>query len=341
MADQVHVGIIGFGFMGHTHAGAYAWAGREGHARCEVVGIADSRGTAALEAHTGNLASGKEQAGLEKARFVTDHRSLLDDPSIDLVSICTPTDTHVDLAIEALAAGKHVVVEKPVAVRSSDAERLREAGEKTDRICMPAMCMRFWPGWHELKVMIEQRSLGAVVAASFLRIGSPPSWSGFYADSDRSGGAILDLHIHDVDFILHCFGEPESVVSVGSASHISSQYRFASGPPMVVAEGGWLRSPHTPFTMRYTIEFERGVVAFDLSEDPASMVHDEHGSRAVEIAPGTGYDHQAAAIVRAILEGGPSPVSLGDAATGLRIVEAERRSAASGAATRLRDGGHA
>jgi predicted dehydrogenase len=117
------------------------------------------------------------------------------------VSICTPTDSHIELAMTALAAGRHVLVEKPVALRSAEVARLAQAAAPAGRVCMPAMCMRFWPGWEWLKERIEAGEFGRVRSATFQRVGAPPDWSAFYGDYARSGGPLHDLHIHDADFI--------------------------------------------------------------------------------------------------------------------------------------------
>ncbi|MGP1273543.1 MAG: Gfo/Idh/MocA family protein [Phycisphaerales bacterium] len=341
MGDRIGIGIIGFGFMGRTHAGAYRWAAHHGGCGpAEVLCVADRRGSSAFESSGGNLGDAAHGLDADRTRVVTDHRVLLDDPAIDLVSICTPTDTHVDLAIEALEAGKHVLVEKPVAVTSDDAMRLVEASKQSDRVCMPAMCMRFWPGWSQLISTVHARTLGRTLAASFTRTGAPPAWSAFYADESKSGGAMLDLHIHDVDFILRCFGAPDAVTSVGSASHVSTQYRFRDGPGLVVAEGGWLRSSATPFTMRFVVEFEHGVMAFDLASDPSVTVYaDEDGTTPIDVSGSTGYDHQAAAMLRAVRAGRQSPVGVAEAVRGLRIVEAERDSLERGETVAVRHDG--
>src|SRR6185295_16666128 len=93
---------------------------------------------------------------------------LLARKDLDLVSICTWTDSHVDLALAALAAGKHVLVEKPIALRERPAART---------LCMPAMCMGFWPGWSLLHEAVADRRWGPVRSAVFRRHASRPAWA--------------------------------------------------------------------------------------------------------------------------------------------------------------------
>lgn len=84
---------------------------------------------------------------------------MLADPSIDAIDICTPTHTHLDLVLAALAAGKHVICEKPMARTSAEARQMVDAAAKAGRILMPAMCLRFWPEWAWLKEGGVERSL--------------------------------------------------------------------------------------------------------------------------------------------------------------------------------------
>src|SRR5262249_22988508 len=134
------------------------------------------------------------------------HEDLLANPAVQLVSICTPTDTHVDLAIAALRAGKHVLLEKPVALVAKDAARLADTARAAGTLCIPAMCMRFWPGWTFLRDAYRDGRFGQLRALSLHRLGSGPGWSSdFYRNVARSGGALVDQHIHDTDFVVYLF----------------------------------------------------------------------------------------------------------------------------------------
>ena len=96
---------------------------------------------------------------------------------------------HVDLAIAALEAGKHVLVEKPVAVTADEVRRLAEVDARTDALCMPAMCMRFWPAWTWLAERVREGTYGAVRSAAFQRRATPPRWGGgVYEDDSRPRG---------------------------------------------------------------------------------------------------------------------------------------------------------
>ena len=269
----IGVAVIGFGFMGRTHAAAFESARLAGYP-CELRGIATDDPSPAPD--------------VAAPRLTTE--ALLDDPGIELVSICTPTDTHVELAIRALEAGKHVVVEKPVALDVAGIKRLAAVAERTGKVCLPAMCMRWWPGWSWLRDHIFSRTFGAVRAARFERLNATPDWSPFYRNANRSGSALFDLHIHDTDFVRCCFGEPSAVTSVGNRNHLTTLYHYERGPRHVVAEGGWFDEPGMPFVMRYRVEFERAVVEFDLSADPTVRVIQGTTASPVRFPPETAYD---------------------------------------------------
>ena len=336
MSKTVGIGIIGMGFMGQTHARAYRAAADDGLA-CELRAVCDRDADrrAGIPTAAGNIGSDRAAARLFDPKTVAGYAevdALLADDGVDLVSICTHTDTHVDLALKALDAGKHVLVEKPVAVRLDEIERLRDRAAKTRLLCVPAMCIRRWPGWSDLKPMIESGEHGRVVHARFERLGAPPAWAGgFYADTDRSGGAIFDLHVHDADFVRSVFGNPAAVSSIGDAHHIATQYRYTNGVA-VAAEGGWLNDPAFPFRMAFTVEFERAVLSFDSSREQPLVLHSQGQAITVDLPDRTGYDEQARAVVRAVHEPSQSRElpTIDDAHAVTRLLEAERRSAAEG-----------
>ena len=183
--------------MGRTHALAYDTVRRLGDP-VELRAVCDAR--PAGEAGTrGNLplAEPVDEAWLSArgVELIDRYESMLARDDLDLISVCTPTPTHVDLARRALESGRHVLVEKPVALQPSAIDQLAEAAERANRLCMPAMCMRFWPGWSWLLDRVATEPYGPIRSASFLRIGAAPTWSpGFYLNPEQSGGPLVDLH---------------------------------------------------------------------------------------------------------------------------------------------------
>lgn len=329
MSEIIGVGIIGYGFMGRTHARAYQSAQRDGYV-CRLLAIADNTLQSLKDADdsSGNLEPDAHPVDFSGVELHRDVGQLLDDPAIKVVSVCTHTDTHVDFAIKALQAGKHVLVEKPIAIDPTDVELLTKEAARHDQICMPAMCMRYWPAWVKLHEMIRSGTYGAVRSAEFHRLGSRPGWAeAFYADEARSGGALYDLHIHDTDFIVHCFGLPRSVTTSGDGLHLSTIYHFDEGPVHVLAQGAWDHQASVGFRMRCTIVCERATLDFDISREEQLVVHQGDESTPVHVGTLSGYDGEVRALLDAI-SGKPNRV-LADMTNALqvaRVIHHERQS---------------
>jgi len=339
----VGVAVLGLGFMGATHLGAYRRAAEAGRpVRLRAVADRSPERLDGRAGAAGNLATDDEREGARLfdpneilATSELDRALAADD--VDLVSVCTPTDTHVDLAARALAAGKHVLVEKPVALASADVERLRDAEAAAGGpCCVPAMCMRFWPGWSWLRDTIASGRFGPARSVSFERLSPMPAWSrAFYLDEARSGGAWIDLHVHDADFVRHCFGEPSAVEVVGDRNLASARYAFDDGPPRVTAEGGWIDAPDFEFRMAYRAVFERGVAEFDSRLDPPLRVAEPSGPVAVELPDGTGYDGEIDHAIDVVLGRREPAVTMDDAVLTARLLERELEALAEGRAVRL------
>lgn len=320
------------GVMGRTHIGAYNAANAAGLA-CRVVAVSDHTRERLMDAAAvkTNIGTGKAGERLFDPAMVaqyTDPAKLLADANVRLVSICTHTETHADLAIKALAAGKHVLVEKPVAVEPADVRRVVEAAKRAKTLCMPGLCIRFWPAWVWLAARIRDGTLGAVKGAMFTRLGTPPAWSPeFYLNAQRSGGALVDLHIHDSDFVSWCFGRPEAVACVGSLDHVVTSYRCRGGPARIVAEGGWDQAPGFGFRMRYIVVFEKATADFDIGREPQLLLSRDGKVEALPLDPIVGYDGEIRHLLGAIHAGRRElDATVEDALTAAEVLKAERAS---------------
>jgi predicted dehydrogenase len=161
----------------------------------------------------------------------------------------------------------------------------------------------------------------------------PPGW---FSNGDLSGGGILDLHVHDTDFVFHLFGEPTSVFSrgytktSGRIDHIVTDYLYPNGPAVVSAEGAWCMADGFTFHMRYTVNFERATADFDGGREHPLVVSTDGKATPIDMA-GDGYEAEIAYFLSCIEAGRPpARVTARDAVTGLRILEAEARSVRSG-----------
>ena len=190
----------------------------------------------------------------------------------------------------------------------------------------------FWPEGVWLKAQIDAGTYGAVRSAVFQRLGSAPGWSAeFYCDPERSGGALVDLHVHDADFVRWCFGDPEAVVSTGSIHHVTTIYRYPCGPEHVVAEGGWMPAPGFTFRMRYVIAWERATADFDFGREPPLTLTCEGDTRPVPLEAVAAYDGEIRHMLDAIVQRRRrTDVTIEDAEVVARLLEAERESLQTG-----------
>ncbi len=329
---EIGIGVLGLGFMGRTHVRAYAQANERGFSN-RLVAVCDSNPErrAGRTGEAGNMEDGRAPERMFDPESLTAYEfaaPLLADPAVDLVSICTPTDTHVDLAIEALAMGKHVLLEKPVALESKDVARLLRASSGSNRLCMPAHCMRFWPGWDWLRDVIHSGEYGGVLEANFRRISPTPGWSPeFYGDPLRSGGALVDLHIHDADFILWAFGPPLELACRGTADHFKTEYSFATNAAKVTAEAAWDPSPDCEFKMTYEVQFENARARFDVGAQNPLQLEVDGTTESIGLDPADGYQGEIEHLVERIHRGhGELRVNMEDALAVANLLELERAS---------------
>jgi len=337
LSRTLRLGVAGLGFMGQTHIRAVNSAAADGLS-IELAGVSDQspQRLSGMVSASGNLDAAPAPERLFDPREVRTFATpgeLFALEGLDAVVIATPTDTHADLAVDAMKAGLHILLEKPVALTPAEIDRIAAAAEAQNRLAMPAMCMRFWPGWPFLKDCIADARHGRLLALRLTRLGSRPTWSTFYADPARCGGAIFDLHIHDADFIVHALGQPRSVHSVGSIDHVMTTYRFDGHlrDAIVTAEGGWLPSPGRGFRMRYTAEFEKATIEFDLANTPNVRVTADSVTTSPDLPALGGYDaqlrHFADCIrARAAAEPRLPLATLTESMTVTRLILAEQRS---------------
>jgi predicted dehydrogenase len=237
---------------------------------------------------------------------------------------------HAEIVTRALAAGKNVISEKPLARTIADGQKIVDAVRVAKGFHMPAMCMRFWPQWAWLKQAVAEKRYGNVLSANFRRLTSP--LTGWFRDGKMCGGGILDLHIHDTDYVNYLFGPPAKVFSrghsgiTGEIDHVLTHYLY-DNIPLVTAEGGWALQTGFGFRMQYTVNFERATADFDLARtDPLELI--ENGAKtAIPCAPEAGYDLELRYFVDCVRrQQRPSVVTADDGLVALKIIDAETRS---------------
>lgn len=340
---MIRVGIVGLGFMAATHIKAYRQIpGVQLAAICNPSGRNLDGDFSRVSGNVGGPDTVQlDMSGIAAYRNVED---FLANSAVDLVDICAPTPAHLPLVTQSLRAGKHVLCEKPLARNSEQARLMVAEAAQAGKFLMPAMCMRFWPEWAWLKKQIAARTYGAVLSARFRRVAEPPAWGQqIFFNGKLSGGALLDLHVHDVDFVHYCFGKPRAVYSSGHTKlsgeidHVVTQYRFAGGP-VVAAEGGWAMSAGFGFSMSYTVNFENATADYDLGRGAEALRLFQSGAKpeTVACAGKDGYVGELQYIVSCLeKDAAPAVVTAQDGIVALEICEAESESVRGGKEVRL------
>ena len=252
---MLKVGIIGAGFMGKLHAACYPYV----------------KGAKLVEVADADLDRAQEIAKIHNAYATQDPDEVIADTEVDIVDVCIPTYLHAEYVIKAAQAGKHILCEKPIALSLTEAEQMLAAAQKTNVKFMVAHVVRFWPEYKKLKEIYESKELGTLTSLTMVRLG-PPLGSGWFKDTGKSGGALLDLHIHDADFLLYLLGKPKWVFTQGSINHLVTMYGYSKAQA-VTAEGGFVPSGRFPFRMAFRAIFEQGIVDFGSLNSPAFLTY--------------------------------------------------------------------
>jgi predicted dehydrogenase len=248
----MRLAVVGLGFMGGVHL--------------KALGSVPSVELSAVVSRRASPASVKHYTALEDA---------LADPEIDAVDLCLPTDMHESATIQALRSGKHVLVEKPMALSVESCHRMIAEAERAGRILMVAHVLRFFPAYRALEHAIDHRGLGSIRFASFRRRCAQPGWSDWITDKSRSGGGAFDLLIHDVDMALRLFGPPSAISATGyenalGAVDVISARLFYEGF-VVEISGGWMFPGAFPFAMEFTVLGDYGVLEFNSESRPLKL----------------------------------------------------------------------
>jgi UDP-N-acetylglucosamine 3-dehydrogenase len=251
---MIGLAIVGAGFMGSAHAGNYAAL-----ADRVTVRWVCSR-TPARAAKLG------EPLGAE---VTTDLDEVLEDPEVHAVDICVPTHLHRDMAERALESGKHVFLEKPIALTPADADAIIAAARRSGHTFMVGLVLRFWPEYVELARRLAAGELGRPLAISTSRLSPPADWNDWMADPALSGGVAVDLLVHDFDQMNRLLGRATRVFArQPRPGHVIATvtYDDAEG----VAEGSMRMPGSYPFSSNIRVLCEGGVGEYAFRATPAA-----------------------------------------------------------------------
>lgn len=332
---MLKIGLVGFGFMGRMHFDNYVRLMAEGEP-VELAAICDLRIDELKDSKAnGNMSTGQEIYDLSSYRLYDHLENMLAAEQLDMIDLSVPTCLHAEMACSLLERGYHVFCEKPMARYSADACQMAEAAKKHGRKLMIGQCLRFWPGYEYLKKAIEEKRFGQATAGYFYR-GSkaPKDW---FLTEELSGGALLDMHIHDADMIQWLFGAPEKVSTIGRKVIPGSGYDIASthyaypDGKVINAQVDWTLEGDFGFYMGYRVNFERGNIVFDGSSVTVNP-NDQPGFKP-ELTLDDGYYRELKHFIEAIAHDQPIVICTPEsAADSVALVEAEEKSANAGGA---------
>jgi UDP-N-acetylglucosamine 3-dehydrogenase len=312
---MLKVGVIGAGSMGRHHVRKYALL-----PQAQLIGVADpdpSRGELAAEVGVPHF---------------TDYRALLEQRP-ELVTIAAPTSLHYQLACDALDAGCHLLVEKPITDNLGSARELQARAEAANRLIAVGHIERFNPAVIELKRIIDSGELGEILAINNLRVGP---YHGRILDT----GIVLDLGTHDVDLISYLFGQRATSVFATATKrmhnhedHAVLQMAFPEGHTGII-ETSWL----APYRARNI--FIVGTKHFALCDlqNKVLLVYDDNPqggnllSGLRHVPPGDALELQLASVIQSVEEGIAPVSTAGDSIYALETCLAALQSIESGQA---------
>lgn len=327
---MLNVAILGAGIMGKVHGNSY-------------LNIENSRVAAVYDID-------KEKAEVvaagHHAKTYADFNEMLAREEIDAVDICLPTYLHKEFALKAMQQKKHVFCEKPIALGIDDArEMVREAEVNRVKFTVGHV-VRYFPAYSGAARSIAEGKIGEARLIRTTRTGAYPSrcWKDWYGDHNLSGGSLLDLVIHDFDWIRHNFGEVERVYAKNlqegdreKRDHCLAVLRLRNGA-IAHVEGSWAYPDGSVFGTSFEVIGTKGQIEFD-SRDSAPVKKHINGGDTVKIiseSPLAGdeepYTAQLQDFVSCILEDREPCVTAEEAVKALEISLAAIKSSRDGEA---------
>lgn len=322
MNRKLRFAIIGFGGIGHFHAACYAE-----QKQAELVAVCDTDPAQfGKKSQSINIGSSGE-TNLKEIKTFLSYEEMVKNVSFDALDICLPCHLHKEYAVKAMKDGFHVLCEKPMARTLAQADQMIRTSRETGRRLMIAQCLRFSPAFQKLKELVENKKYGSLLRLDMRRNSSLPSRK-WYHDPAKSGGALLDLHLHDTDLVNFIFGTPSAVQTwgivrdTGGIDDLMTNYIFPGGP-VINAEGSWCKGVW--FSSHIAV-FEKATVEFSKTEIKIYVP-----GREMELFPVPGPNHYAREIAyfaECILAGKPFDLALPESTReSIRIALAEERSA--------------
>ena len=337
----MRAGLVGLGSMGNVHLANYRAMAEKGEG-AELVAICDVDGEKLKSgrATEGNLVKVEGELDLSMYACYADMEEMISRERLDYVDLCLPTFLHAPMAVKAMGLGVNVFCEKPMARSAALCQDMIDASKRTGKFLMIGHTLRYWNAYMFAKDYVARDVFGPCVCAYFYRGGATPKWSweNWLLNKERSGGVLLDQHIHDVDAIVWMFGLPKAVGSIakncidGSGyDAVSTNYIYGDGK-VVNSQDDWtINGAGYGFGMEFRMNFQKGALVF---RGGKLMVHPEGGEQfEADFSPGDAYYDEMLLFTK-LLSGGPAPFDylelLESHKQTIALAEAEEKSADGG-----------
>lgn len=319
----MNIGIAGIGFMGMIHYLTY-----QKIPAANVVAICEldqKRLAGDWRDIQGNFGPAGTMMDLSGVATYQDFGELIADSSVQLIDITLPPGLHRPMTCRALAAGKDVFCEKPMALAATDCDEMVAEAKRQQRQLLIGHVLPFLPEYAWALEIVQSGRYGPLSGGSFRRVISDPAWLENYWQPELIGGPMLDLHVHDAHFIRLLFGMPESLVSRGRlrgncAEFWHTDFQFANRDLVVQATGGTIPQPGRGFNHGFEIHLEAATLQFEFAVFgdagtylcPPTLL-DNHGNvERPELPAGdpmlNAFQAELSAVVQAVQNGSDAPV---------------------------------
>jgi predicted dehydrogenase len=320
------VAILGVGFIGKAH--------REAYARLPNVELVAIGGCSEKRI--------KEWKAPHPVQFYSDPDELLKSCGAEILDICLPTFLHEEFVTKAAERGMHIICEKPLALTVAEVDRMLAAVRKAGVTFMVAQVLRFFAQYAKCRELVQSGRLGDVFFASASRLAEPPRWAEWFRDPKKSGGALFDLQVHDLDYLLNLFGMPDRLFAAGVQSaqgcwdHVLNVLSYPARGLSI--EAGYLMPASRPFTsalrlmgtagsLEYTFCVKGNVDVMDRAQHSLVFYPNEGPATRFDIDHADPYLLELKYFVDTVERGGtPDAVPPEEARNVIAMLEATKRS---------------
>lgn len=327
--------IIGFGGLGKVHFRAYPEVKEKSCTEVQLVALCDIRESVFTEQTATNLGDSNVDLDLSNFKLYNNVDDLLANEELDFVVTALPTYLHEQIAVKVMKKGINVFSEKPMAINYEQAENMLNTAKEMNVKLMIGQCCRYEPKYLLLKEFVDTGKYGKLLRADFYRLSPTPiwSWENWFLDEKKSGGAALDLHVHDVDIINYILGMPKSVISFATnykTGHDSIVTRYEYDDMLITCTGEWgCPSNSYPFNSGFFAKFEKATVEMKAGK---FMIYTEEGEKIEQpLAKTNSYAEEVIDLVDCIVNNKTSAINPADSVFNTtRIALAEKASADKG-----------